>query len=87
MSTEPQTPDGTTDTTDAGDLEFIVEDLPEGGLVARSFGACILTEADGLDELADQIREAVCCHFNDNCSPKRIRLRFVRVVHEETLEI
>ncbi len=66
-------------------FEFIVEELPDGTLLARSFGACIVTEAKSLQDLKKQVKEAVCCHFDENCAPKGIRLRFVKMVREEIL--
>ena len=47
-------------------FEFIVEKTEAGGYVARSFGACIITEAEDIEELRIQIRDAVCCHFDDD---------------------
>lgn len=61
---------------------FLVEDAPEGGYTARAIGAAIFTEADSLDELRQNIREAVECHFEPEDSPKLIRLH---IVHDEVL--
>jgi hypothetical protein len=47
------------------DLIFLVEEAPEGGYTARALGASIFTEADTLDELQDQVRDAERCHFDD----------------------
>lgn len=68
------------------DFEFIVEELPEGGYVARSLGACIVTEGDDLESLKAEVRDAVCCHFDEECRPVTVRLRFVKIVREEILE-
>jgi len=38
---------------------------PEGGYTARALGASIFTEADTLDELREQVRDAVYCHFDE----------------------
>ena len=67
-------------------FEFIVQKTPEGGYVAQSMGACIVTEADDLDGLRREICDAVCCHFDEGCKPGRVKLRFVEVVREEVLE-
>lgn len=56
---------------------FLVEDSIEGGFIARAIGASIFTEADDLKSLRDQVRDAVCCHFNEGHIPKAIRLRLV----------
>ena len=57
---------------------FIVEDAPEGGLLARAVGEGIFTQAATVDELRDQIRDAVRCHFDEGKMPKLIRMHFVR---------
>jgi hypothetical protein len=60
------------------ELIFIVENAPEGGLVARALGVSIFTDADDEVALRKNIREAVQCHFDQGKSPKLIRLHFVR---------
>lgn len=60
------------------EIIFLVEDAPEGGYTVRALGASIFTEADDLDSLREQVRDAVRCHFDDGQEPKVIRLRFVR---------
>ena len=64
------------------ELIFLVEHAPEGGFTARALGASIFTEADDLDALRDQVRDAVRCHFEEGQGPKVIRLHFV---HEEVI--
>jgi len=59
------------------ELVFTVEQAPEGGYTARAAGASIFTEADTLDELRKNIRDAVCCHFDQEQRPKVVRLHFV----------
>ena len=60
------------------ELIFVVEEAPEGGFTARALGASIVTEADSLAELHEQVRDAVRCHFDEGQGPKIIRLHFVR---------
>ncbi|MGH9900382.1 MAG: 2-oxoisovalerate dehydrogenase [Pyrinomonadaceae bacterium] len=60
------------------ELIFVVEDAPEGGYTARALGVPIFTEADDLNGLREQVRDAVRCHFNDGQGPRMIRLHFVR---------
>ncbi len=60
------------------DLIFLIEDAPDGGFTARALGQSIFTEAESLEELRQQIRDAVKCHFDEGKSPKIIRLHFVR---------
>ena len=60
------------------ELIFVVENAPEGGLIARALGASIFTEADTIEDLHTQVRDAVRCHFESDERPKVIRLHFVR---------
>ena len=60
------------------ELIFLVEDAPEGGYTARALGVSIFTEADDLDSLREQVRDAVRCHFDEGQGPRVIRLHFVR---------
>jgi hypothetical protein len=57
---------------------FMVENAPEGGYTARALGVSIFTEADDLEALRQQVRDAVRCHFEAGQGPKVIRLHFVR---------
>jgi predicted RNase H-like HicB family nuclease len=63
---------------DMSEVIFLVEESPEGGYTARAAGHSIFTEGDTLDELRNNIREAVDCHFDDGQAPKVIRLHIVR---------
>jgi hypothetical protein len=60
------------------EIIFIVEEDPEGGYTARALGASIVTEADDLASLHDNVRDAVLCHFDEGRAPALIRLHFVR---------
>jgi hypothetical protein len=60
------------------ELLFLVEEASEGGFIARGMGADIVTEADTLNELRANVREAVDCHFEPGEAPRLIRLHFVR---------
>jgi hypothetical protein len=60
------------------EIIFVIEEAPEGGYTARALGASIFTEADNLNELHEQVRDAVRCHFDEGEEPKVIRLHFVR---------
>ncbi len=65
-------------------IEFMVEER-DGGFVARSSCGCIVTQAATLDELYANVREAAACHAEECAGPGEIRLRFVKVVREETI--
>ena len=60
------------------ELIVLVEEAPEGGYTARALGESVFTEADDLEELRRNVREAVECHFEEGKAPKMIRLHFVR---------
>ena len=60
------------------EIHFVVEEAPEGGLTARAVGSDIFTEADDLDALRAQVRDAVHCHFDAGQAPALIRLHITR---------
>jgi len=60
------------------EVVFVIEESPEGGYTASAVGPSIVTEADSLQELREQVRDAVRCHFDAEEVPKLIRLHFVR---------
>jgi dephospho-CoA kinase len=60
------------------ELIFLVEEAIEGGLTAKALGESIFTEADSLNELKSNIKEAVECHFEEGQAPKLIRLHIVK---------
>lgn len=60
------------------EIIFLVEEAPEGGFTARALGESIFTEADDMDSLKINIRDAVTTHFDDNHAPGIIRLHFVK---------
>jgi hypothetical protein len=58
------------------EITFSVQASPEGGYEARAVGHSIFTQADTMDELKVNVREAVRCHFADG--------RALPVIHFET---
>jgi len=66
------------------EIFFLVEEAIEGGYAAKALGESIFTEADSLEELHANVRDAVRCHFDEGKSPKMIRLHFV---HDEVLAV
>lgn len=64
------------------EIIFIVEEDPEGGYNARALGESIFTEGSTLDELKENIKDAIKCHFDkEEDVPNIIRLHIVK---EET---
>ena len=66
----------------ANEVIFLVEEAPEGGYNARALNASIFTQGEDLEDLREQVRDAVLCHFDEGECPSVIRLHFVR---EETI--
>ena len=66
------------------EIFFLVEEAPEGGYAAKALGESIFTDAETLEELHVNVRDAVRCHFDEGNAPKMIRLHFV---HEEILAV
>jgi predicted RNase H-like HicB family nuclease len=61
------------------EIIFLVEQDPEGGYIARALTVAIFTEAEDLDSLKNEIRDAIHCHFETEAErPKIIRLHIVR---------
>lgn len=55
------------------------EDEVDGGYTASALGFGIHTQAETMEDLRTNVREAVDCYFDeDQPSPKIIRLHFVR---------
>lgn len=57
-----------------GEIIFVVEQAPEGGLTARALDASIFTQAESIEELHGRVRDAVRCHFDEGNAPRLIRL-------------
>jgi hypothetical protein len=60
------------------EIVFLVEESDEGGFTARALGESIFTQADSMDVLREEVRDAVRCHFGENGEPSVIRLHYVR---------
>jgi predicted RNase H-like HicB family nuclease len=46
------------------EIIFIVENSDEGGYIAKALGYSIFTEGETLDELKENVKDAVKCHFD-----------------------
>jgi len=60
------------------EIIFYIEESLEGGFEARALGFSIFTEGDTLDELKENIRDAVRCQFEEEGMPHVIKLHFVK---------
>ena len=57
----------------------VSEDELDGGYSASALGFGIHTQADTLDDLRHNVREAVDCYFDEGMDrPRLIRLHYVR---------
>ena len=54
------------------EIIFIVEESLDGGYEANALGNSIYTEAENLDDLKRNIKEAVACHFGEEQMPAEI---------------
>jgi hypothetical protein len=70
--------------TSPAEIIFLVEQDPEAGFTARALGYSIFTEADSLEALRDEIRDAVACHFDEAERPRVARIHFV---HDEVIAV
>jgi hypothetical protein len=52
------------------EIIFVVEDSDEGGYTAKALGHSIYTEGGTLDELKENIQDAVKCHFDGQEHPQ-----------------
>ena len=59
------------------EIMFVVEEADDGSYRASAVGESIYTEADNLEKLHSEIRDAVQCHFEDGKTPALIRLHHV----------
>ena len=60
------------------EILFLVEEAEDGSFRASAAAAAIHTEADTLEDLHREIRDAVVCHFDPGQAPPLIRLHHVR---------
>jgi predicted RNase H-like HicB family nuclease len=60
------------------EIIFLVEEAVEGGYNAKALGEAIFTQADTLEEIRSNIKEAVECHFDEGKTPRLIRLHIVK---------
>jgi predicted RNase H-like HicB family nuclease len=60
------------------EIIFVVEHSDEGGYTAKALEHSIHTEGETLDELKENIKAAVKCHFDKKNRPRLARLHMVR---------
>ncbi len=60
------------------EIIFVVESSDEGGYIAKALGYSIHTEGETLDELKENIKDAIKCHFDPKEIPRIVHLHIVR---------
>lgn len=61
-----------------GEIIFLVEESSERGYEARALGYSIYTQAETMEELRQEVTDAVKCHFEEDKLPHVIRLHLVK---------
>ncbi|MEQ8904292.1 2-oxoisovalerate dehydrogenase [Ekhidna sp.] len=59
------------------EIIFIVEESNEGGFEAKALGESIFTDGETIEELKQNIKDAIQCHF-DKDAPKVVRLHYLK---------
>ena len=59
------------------EIIFIVEESDEGGFEAKALGESIFTDGETAEELKQNIKDAIMCHFEKD-APKIVRLHYVK---------
>lgn len=59
-------------------VTFIIDEIFTGGYTAKAMGVSILTEAESYEQIKENIKKAVHCHFESDELPKVIKLHFVK---------
>lgn len=60
------------------EIIFIIEESIDGGYEARAVGHSVFTEGETYEEVKENIKEAVKCHFEECNMPRIIRLHLVK---------
>lgn len=60
------------------EIVFIVQEDLEGGYTAKAVDKAIFTEADSVEELKNNIKEAIDTHFDEDNKPTLIKLHYTR---------
>jgi hypothetical protein len=60
------------------EIIFIIEESLEGGYETEAVGYSIFTEGETYNEIKENIKEAVKCHFEEDEMPHIIRLHLVK---------
>ena len=60
------------------EIIFLIEESVDCGFEAKAMGHSIFTEGETYEEVKENIKEAVICHFEESDMPSIIRLHLVK---------
>jgi hypothetical protein len=60
------------------EIMFVGEEDPEKGYTAQALGYSIFTEGDTLEELKENIKDALKCHFDKKEMPIFVHLHIIK---------
>ena len=60
------------------EIIFLVEESDEGGYVAKALGESIITQAESKEELREQVKSAILCHYEPELCPDIVTLHFIK---------
>ena len=60
------------------EIMFVGEEDPEKGYTAQALGYSIFTEGDTLEELKENIKDALKCHFDKKEMPLFVHLNIIK---------
>jgi hypothetical protein len=60
------------------EIMFVCEEDPEKGYTAQALGYSIFTEGDTLEELKENIKDALKCHFDKKEMPIFVHLHIIK---------
>ena len=60
------------------EIMFVGEEDPEKGYTAQALGYSIFTEGDTLEELKENIKDALKCHFDKKEMPFFVHLHIIK---------
>jgi len=46
------------------EIIFLIEEAPDGGFIAKALGYSIYTQAETMEDIKKEIKDAVHCHFD-----------------------
>lgn len=68
----------------SSEIIFAVTHCEDGGYEAKALGHSIFSQAENLNDLHSNVRDAVKCHFDKIDMPKIIRLHYS---HDEVIAV